>query len=430
MSRLSRRGFLKTSTAFGALTVAGCASTGAPKGRSAARLPRRGPNEEIRIGLIGCGVRNIWLITNWLPDAAKQHKAQVVACCDIWRPQREHGAKVIKEKYGAGPTVYNDYRKLLDNAEIDAVMIATPDHQHCGMLIDAVRAGKDVYIEKPIAMDLEELNDAYDAVKQSGAIVQQGTQGRSCRGAASAREFIQSGKLGILLRVEESRSFYLPYWNYYKGEVKEEDTDWKAFLYNRSYRPFDSDQHRAWMGYRDFSTGPVGGWMSHFSDLIHFVTGCGFPISAVAQGGIYSPTSKKERTCPDTFTGILEYAEGFTTCYATHFGNGANDYITFFGTKGIMKTGAPDGWPKGIEPRVSGEGSDHPDKIKEETALANTTPEAHMPNWLRCIRTREQPNANMDAGYKHGIAVLMCDRAFVQGRKMIFDPKRRQIRPA
>jgi predicted dehydrogenase len=184
------------------------------------------------------------------------------------------------------------------------------------------------------------------------------------------------------------------------------------------------------MGYRDFSTGTVGGWMSHFSDLIHFIAGCGFPKYGVAQGGLYSPTSKKGRTCPDTLTAILEYPEGFATSYTTHFGNGANDYMMFFGTRGVMRTGAPDGWPNGIEPVVSGEGSDAPDALKDKKALPNQLVETHMANWLKCIRTRKPPNADVDAGYKHGIAVLLGDRAFVEGRKMVFDPARREIRPA
>jgi len=422
--QINRRKFLgQSKTILGGALLAGATSSRI----AGAAL---GANDRIHIGMIGCGGRNSWLVGKWLLEASKEHNAQLVGCCDIWRQKRERGAVLIKEKYGVEAKTFSDYRKLLDDKDIDAVMIATPDHQHCTMLIDAVRAGKDVYVEKPIAMNLEELNAAYDVVKQSKAVVQHGTQGRSCAGATSARDFIQSGKLGKILRVEESRSFYNPYWNGYAGPEKEEDTDWKAFLMNRSPRPFDPDQHGAWMGYRDFSTGTVGGWMSHFSDLIHFVTGCGFPKFAVAQGGIYSPTSKKGRTCPDTSAAVLEYPEGFVTSYTTHFGNGANDYMIFFGTLGVMRTGYPDGWPNGIEPKVSGEGSEHPDAIKKEAALENEMTETHVANWLRCIRSRRQPNADMEAGYKQGVAVLLADRAFVEGRKMAFDPQRREIRPA
>jgi predicted dehydrogenase len=354
-----------------------------------------------------------------------------MAACDIWNQQREQAAQVIKERFSVDAKRYKEYQKMLEDSDIDGVIIATPDHQHCRQVCDAVRANKDAYVEKPISNGLEELNETYKVVKSSQSILQHGTQGRSSTGAAGAKAFFQSGKLGKLLRVDECRSHYIPYWNQYKGPEKEEDTDWKAFLMNVPHRPFNSDQHGAWMGYRDFSTGTVGGWMSHMSDFIHYVTGCGFPVYAVTQGGIYSPTSVKGRTCPDTVTAILEYAEGFTTSYTTHFGNAANDYMIFFGAKGIMRISYPDGnSPGGIDPRVSGEGSEHPDKIAEGIAVEKIEQDDHMLNWLRCMRSRKQPNADMDAGYMQGVAVVLADRAYVEGRKMRFDPERKEIRPA
>jgi predicted dehydrogenase len=183
------------------------------------------------------------------------------------------------------------------------------------------------------------------------------------------------------------------------------------------------------MGYRLFSSGVVGGWMSHMSDLVHSLTGCGLPVSAVAHGGTFAPVSKPGRDCPDNYTAIVEYPEGFTTCFWTHFGNGANDYMKFFGSKGTMTTGAPDGWPNGIEPRVSGEGSNDPDKVAEDTALDNSLIESHMENWFNCMRSRKQPNAGMEAGYRQGVAVLLADAAYVKGCKMTFDPQSRTIKP-
>ncbi|RJP35577.1 MAG: gfo/Idh/MocA family oxidoreductase [Candidatus Omnitrophota bacterium] len=389
-----------------------------------------GANDKIRIGLIGCGGRGTYHL-GWVHRTAEETKADVVAACDIWNVKREQAAQVIEERFERKPVLYEDYRKLLDSSEIDAVIIASADHQHCAMLRDAVRAGKDAYVEKPIAMELDDLNQAYDVVKKSLAIVQNGTQGRSSQGAAGAKAFIQAGKLGKILRVEESRSFYNPYWNNYQVPEKEEDTNWRAFLMNRPYRPFNPDQHGHWMGYKEFSSGTVGGWMSHFSDFIHYVTDCGFPAAAVAQGGVFSPTSQPGRTAPDTVTAILEYAEGFTTLYTTHFGNGANDYMIIFGTKGIMRINAPDGNDSGgILPRVTAEGSEHPEKVPEGTEIEDEPCDDHMTNWLKCVRSREQPNANMDKGYMQGVAVILADRAYEEGRKMVFDPTWREIKPA
>jgi len=411
--------------------IAQSLAAGAALGALSALRPSRilGANDRVQIGIIGTGGRGRYHI-GWLERTSKVEPLTVIAACDIWNVQREKAKEEIEKRFQVTPALYKDYREMLDNKDIDAVLIATPDHQHCPMAADAVKAGKDVYVEKPIAITLEELNELYDVVKASDRVVQHGTQGRSSAGAKPAREFVQSGQLGKILRIEECRSHYIPYWNHYPKPEREEDTDWKAFLFNRPYRPFDADQHACWMGYRDFSSGTVGGWMSHFSDFLHFITGAGFPITATAQGGIYSPTSDPRRTCPDTVTAILDYPEGFTTLYTTHFGNAANDYTIFFGTKGTMVVNDPDGNRDGIRARISGDGSEHPDKVKEPIELPNTTDEDHMANWVRCIRTSEQPNADMDAGYKHGVACILADRAYEEGRKMKFDPEKREIVPA
>ena len=261
--------------------------------------------------------------------------------------------------------------------------------------------------------------------------MQNGSQGRSSAGAAATKEFIKSGQLGKLFRIEESRSHYNPYWNNYSCPKSEADTDWKAFLHDRPMRPFDPDIHGHWMGYREFSSsGTIGGWMSHLSDFIHYITDCGFPKTAVTQGGIYSPTSDPRRTGLDNVTTLLHYGEGFIMMFTTHFGNATNDYTTIYGSKGTLKMNEPDGNRDGIGSVITGEGSEAPDKIKDKIVLDNTTKEDHMTNWIRCIRSRKQPNANMDCGYKHGVACILADRAYDEGRRMMFDPEKREIKPA
>ena len=259
---VNRRRFLSKATAA---VVSGTAAA------SYARVV--GANGRIRIGQIGCGKRARGH-TKEIHAAGQinQCDVKVTACCDIWAWQREQCPKHVNHWFGEPPRVYDDYRRLLDDRDVDAVTISTPDRQHCGQLIDAVRAGKDVYVEKPIAMNMEELNRAYDAVKASGAIVQNGTQGRSAPGTAAIKKFLAAGGLGRVFRVETVITRWDPYWNRYTGPGTEAETDWKAFLDNRPFRPFDPDQQAAWMGYHEFSSGPVGGWGSHFSDFVHNVT--------------------------------------------------------------------------------------------------------------------------------------------------------------
>ncbi len=425
MEKANRREFIKKGVTAGAAmkTVAAASLTAASANRVL------GANERLQIGIIGCGGRGCYHI-GWLHRSSRDVDINVIAAADIWQQKVDRAAGIIKERFEIDAKKYRDYHKLLDNKDIDGVVIATADHQHCPMLINAVQAGKDAYVEKPIATYLDELNKTNDVVMASDRIVQHGTQGRSSQGAIAAHRFVHEGKLGKLLRVEECRSHYAPYWNNYQNPEKK-DTNWNAFLYNRPFRPFQADQHGAWMGYAEFSPGTIGGWMSHFSDFIHYVTGSSFPVSAIAHGGIYATTSKEERTCPDTVTAILDYAEGFSTSFTTHFGNAANDYRLFFGSKGIMRINAPDGNARGgIAPRVSGEGSDHPEKIAEEKALEETPHDDHMTNWLKCMKSREEPNAHMGAGYMQGVAVLLGWRAYEEERKMIFDPVKREIRPA
>ncbi len=422
----NRREFIKETTKTG---LAVGSLVGGLTAASYARV--LGANERIRIGVIGCGGRGSWHI-GWLQRVKESgENLEVMAACDIWSRNRERGAGIMAERFGGKPIQVKHHADLLARDDLHAVVVATADHQHCTHLRDAVKAGKDVYVEKPIALDLEDLNKAYDVVTASKQVVQHGTQGRSSAGALATKAFLQEGKLGALLRVEESRSHYIPYWNHYTNPGSEAETDWKAFLCGTPDQPFDADKHGAWMGYRPFSNGTVGGWMSHMSDFIHFATGCGFPVTAVAQGGVYGSTTKPGRDCPDSVTCLLEYAEGFVTSFTTHFGNGANDGDTLFGSKGIMRINPPDGNSGGIKPLVSGTGSEHPEKIQDdESALEEIAQDDHMTNWVKCIRSRQQPNAHMERGYQHGVAVILGDRALVEGRKMRFDSGARTIVPA
>ncbi len=266
----SRRDFVSTTIKAGAAISAVSGFTA----KSYARVP--GANERIRVGLIGCGGRGSWHI-GWLQRTAEAgQNVEVVAGCDIWNERRRRAAEIIQERFEfeSEPTTYKDHEDLLARDDIHAVVIATADHQHCTHLRDAVNAGKDAYVEKPIALELDDLNKTIDVVKASDRIVQFGTQGRSSKGALAAKKFIQEGGLGKIIRVEESRSAYNPYWNFYKNPEKESDTDWKRFLMHLPYRPFDADMHGAWMGYLGCSNRYCGGLDESYERFCSFPDGC------------------------------------------------------------------------------------------------------------------------------------------------------------
>lgn len=421
----SRREFMQKTLAAGA--VAGLALS-RPAAVSAARVI--GANDRINLGLIGCGGRGRWVMQNMVQPA--NANTALVAVNDIWKQRLESYPGEAADRYGHKPKVYTDYRSLLEDPEVDAVIIATPDHQHARQTIDAVQAGKHVYVEKPIVpvmADLPDLNECYDVVTASDRVVQHGTQGVSCPAARAIKDFIAEGKLGKLFRAESVESLTVPFWVHYDGPKTEADTDWQAFLYNRAMRPFNAHQHASWMGYLDFSSGVIGGWMSHFINTFHFVTGCAFPVAATAFGGKYALTNDPRCDAPDQATVLLEYEDGVHTQFVTHFGSTIhNESTIFMFEKGALRTRF--GHDMG-NPVYSSEGVD--DSTPEQKLLDIDPPypgQAHIENWLDCIRHGGQPNANMDFGYKHGIAVLMGDLATHLGRRVIFDKEKREIRPA
>ncbi|MEN6532996.1 MAG: Gfo/Idh/MocA family oxidoreductase [Bryobacteraceae bacterium] len=381
-----------------------------------------GANDRISVGMIGCGRRGL------LNEVLKFHKEsnlQVSALCDTWRQQREAAVAKVRDAAGNTPDTYVHYRDVLALPGIDAVVIGTPDHQHCRMLADAARAKKDAYCEKPLAMEWKELNIAVDAVKRNNRVVLIGTQVRSWPGPAAAAAFIRSGGLGKVLKIEQARNGYKPYWHGYgERKVEEADVDWKAFLMHRRYRPFNADQYAAWYGYRDFTAGPHSNLAVHFMDLVHYFTGAKYPLRAVTMGGIYR--WKDARTCPDSIETILEYPqEGFMARYSSVFGNGAGSYMKVFGTRGVLDCS---NWGK--LPEISGDGSQEPDKIAPGTKVPEVEVTHHMKNFFDCVRSRKEPMAPIDAGYGHSIAALLSDEAFVRGRRMVYDPAAKKIREA
>jgi predicted dehydrogenase len=152
---------------------------------------------------------------------------------------------------------------MLEMKDLDPIMIASPDHLHTLHLEAVAKAGKNVYVEKPLAMEMEKLISATDAVKESGVVVQIGTQLRSLPGINGAREAFSRGEIGKLSRVEECRNSSRPYWYGYLRDVKKEDVDWKEFLNDRPWRPFNADMYSAWYGYYDFSHGPIPNLGAH-----------------------------------------------------------------------------------------------------------------------------------------------------------------------
>lgn len=410
----SRRTFLKQTASAGAAALAMTAA-------SYARVV--GANERLSIGIIGCGGRGVGAHMPGIHKHAKGENLEITAVADPWRLRREAAAAKAKKWYGREARQFSSYRDLLALKDVDAVMIASCDHQHTAHVEAAAKAAKDVYCEKPLAMDLAKLKSACDAVRANRVVFQAGTQLRSLPSMTGCRELYKTGILGTVGRIEQCRNGIRPYWYSRIKNVKEEDVDWKEFLMDRPARPFNALQYAAWYGYREFSDGSVPGLGSHFIDLVHYITGAKFPTSAVCLGGTFTWKDKYNFTCPDHVQAVWTYPEGFMVSYSTNFGNGSGNSFKFFGDVGTLDVIH---W---TAPVLTAEGgSKKKGTIRGKNPVKDVPRPDHFLDWLQCIRTRKPCNADIDAGYQHAVAVIMAMTAFDSGRRQIYDAEKREIR--
>ena len=417
MKELSRRKFIKNS----AIVASGVGIL--PDSLTILKQGRAlGANDRIRIGIIGCGDRGNKVYMDGVYKHAGEMNVEIVALCDPWRIAREQANLKVKKWFGRDARQVVSYRELLELDNIDAVMIASPDHLHTTHLEAAARAGKHIYVEKPLAMDMDKLIRAVDAVKEAGVVVQVGTQLRSLPGIMGARDLYRQGKLGKLSRVEECRNSQKPYWYRYLREVRAEDVDWKEFLGDRSFRPFKADVYSAWYGYHEFSHGPIPNLGAHFIDVVHFVTGAKFPESCVCLGGTFTWEDEHQFTNPDCIQATWIYPEGFLVSSSNNLGNGKGSVRNFYGDKGVLNMAS---WGS---PSYSDEGAPRPDgTINGEKMVAPIERPDHFLDWLQCIRNNETPVASIEAGYQHAVAVLMAMKSYETGRKTTYDAEKRKI---
>ena len=419
----SRRSFLRTATAGSAALA-----------MSAASYSRvLSANDRISIGIIGCGGRGLGAHMPGINEHAKSQNIEITAVCDPWRLRREEASARAKEWYGREARKFSSYRDLIALKDVDAVMIASCDHQHTMHLKAAAEAGKDAYCEKPLAMTLGSLKDACDAVKKAKTVVQIGTQLRSLPSFAGCRELYKTGILGKVGRIEQCRNGEIPYWYGYVKDVKKEDVDWQEFLMDRPNRPFDPVLYSGWYGYREFSDGPVPGLGSHFIDLVHYITGAKFPSSCVCLGGTFTWKDEHSFTCPDHVQALWIYPpdvrriypEGFMVSYSTNFGNGSGNSFKIFGDQGVLDM------VEWNSPVLTAEGANSKKKgpIRGKNPVKEVPMPDHFLDWLQCLRTRKTPNASIDAGYQHAVACIMAMQSYDTGKRMLYDHEKREIRP-
>src|SRR6201996_1780378 len=299
----TRRDFIRKSSMAGMATYLGATSFSASSYR---RIP--GANDRVRVGVVGFSDRHKDAHVPAFLASAKEMNFDIIAVSDIWKKKREDGQAWISKQldHPIQACVNND--ELYNIKEVDAVMISTADFQHAWHTVEAVKAGRDTYTEKPLAETMEDNRAVLKAVRESGKIVQIGSQRRSGANYQAAAEFIQSGKFGPIVMVELTWNVNQPgRWRRpaLVPQLKEEDTDWKRFLMNRPHEPFDARKHLEFRLFWPYSSGIPGQWMSHQIDTVHWFSDLPHPRSVTANGGVYVWKDGRENW--DTITAAFDY---------------------------------------------------------------------------------------------------------------------------
>ncbi|HEU4391521.1 MAG TPA: Gfo/Idh/MocA family oxidoreductase [Blastocatellia bacterium] len=427
-SKMKRRDFVKS--AAGATAVLGALASTSSKGGGVL-----GANDRVNVGVIGVGGRGRalldWVIkTGQMPNTP----AQVIAVSDVYT-KRMRQAKEFAKCDGA----HLDYREIIDRKDIDAVIIATPDHWHSRMAIEAMEKGKDVYLEKPMTHTVDEAKQVYETVKKTGRVLQVGSQTTSSDQWWKARKAIQDGMIGKLLMSQGSyhRNSTDGEWNWRiekdaGPEAKGDDfVDWKMWLGPAPQRKWDADRFFRFRKYWDYSGGIATDLFYHVMAPLNICWGePQFPVRVTGSGGIY--VFKDEREVPDTFTLTADYAQGHTVVLSSSMANDTHIPGLIRGHEGTIMI-VPGGQFEGrvdyitVTPqRIAKQ------KFKDkygtiEMMIECENRESHMENWLRCIRTRETPVLDALTGFKAMTAIAMSVQSYREGRVLYFDDRRQKV---
>jgi predicted dehydrogenase len=372
-----------------------------------------GANDKVQLGVIGCGERGREDMSNFL----KNPTVDVTAVCDIYGEQLDKARQKATTARN-----FSDHRKLLEMKEVDAVLIATPDHWHAAIAIDALNSGRDVYVEKPLTLKIEEGPPIVKAARINNRICQVGMQQRSgIHYLRAKREYFDTGRLG---KITLARTWW--HGNGYhlrrapeSLREKPSNLDWARYLGPLRWRDYDPQQYWNFRAYLDFGGGQVTDLFTHWIDVVHLFMGQEIPKSAVAAGGVYN--YKDGRTAPDTINVLLEYPTEFTATFeATLVPGITGAAVEMCGTEGrlYIDRGRYEWHPKGRDAQaVIVQAEPHDMTID------------HINNFLDCVRSRKLPNADVLIGHRSAQASHLGNIAYVEKRRIDFDPQREEILP-
>jgi predicted dehydrogenase len=368
-----------------------------------------GANDRIRIGIIGLGARGPYLTSVFLqsPDV------EIAAVCDVFGDRVDRALSKTPDSQA-----FSDHRKLLDLRALDAVVIATPDHWHAQIAIDAFEAGKDVYLEKPVSRTLEEGQRVVRSARERNRICQVGLQQRSGPTYIQARdEIVKAGKLGKIVMArtwgsDGPRELKVPA----EMQTCPSNLDWVKYLGPLQRRDWDARQYLYYRAYLDYGGGMVTDLFTHWVDVVHMFLNQDDPVTASAAGGNY--IYKDGRTAPDTVNLVLEYRAGFNVTFDWSLAAGAHkDGQEFLGTDGSLY--------------IDRGGFEHYQQGSNQASVAVKASRDqtidHVENFLDCLRTRRQPNADAQTGHRASVAAMLGMIAYAQKRRIQYDPAQEQV---
>lgn len=463
-AKINRRKAIKLASALPLVGYFGLGN-GLDKARYPDFLPTKFRKKSLRLGIIGFGIRGEQLVRaagfatpQWTDKMKQEDNYQdfrnqkdlgiiFTGVCDIFDPRAENALRTV----GKTANRYRNYKDMLASPDIDAVLIATPDHLHARMIIDAAQAGKHVYVEKCMTHTLEEVNDVYEAVKKSGITFQLGHQLRQKDSFIQAKDLLHLDILGktTLVQATTNRNSPNAAWVYdIPPEASKENVDWQQF---DSDRPFDLDRFFRWRKYWDYGTGISGDLLTHEFDSLNFIMDMGIPHSAIASGGIYF--YKDGREVPDVFQVVFEFPEkNFTMLYSAtlandtrrptlvmghnatmHLDNSIEIWANVNATKykekiarGMMKTNEPFYvYPSKEFDAVDGI-SDATSQYFSKKGMMSTYREGknvdptrlHIIEWILCIHNGWRTSCNIEAGFAEAIAAHMATLSLKTGKKV------------
>ena len=452
----SRREFLKIAAAGAAGLGAATASTSTVHALAARQTPQAsGSLDKIQLALIGAGGQGM----SDAQTALRVPGVEIVAVADVYDGRLVRS----KEMWGDGIFTSRDYREVLARPDVDAVIIATPDHWHARIAIDAMKAGKDVYLEKPMIKDIDEGPRIIEAAETTKRILQVGSQRVSSIIYAKARELFKSGVIGELNFVEAwwHRNSAMGAWQYtIPPDASTETCDWDRFVGDAPKRPFDATRLFRWRNYRDYGTGIPGDLFVHLFSGIHYVLDSTGPTRVMATGGLRS--WKDGRDVPDIAVGFYDYPKtathpAFTLMLKVNFvdgGGGEGHLFRFAGPDGVITIGgsgvtlakqerATDPglsigtFPRAMQQQITeAHRAKYPEQVtmrpREETVF--TAPSGyndtfdHFRNFFDAVRSRKPVIEDAVFGYRAAGPAVLTNTSYFDGKAIGWDPEKMKIR--